>query len=454
MLSKPDNGHHDTAGLLNFSWHKRVWLLAVPIILSNITVPLVGAVDTAIVGHLDEVELIGAVALGASIFSLVFWTFGFLRMGTSGMVAQASGAGDTSAIGSTVLRSLLLACILGVAVIALQLPLLSVCLQVFDGSARLDALTAQYYNIRIWSAPATFANYVVLGTLIGLQRTSAVFVFQLFLNLLNIALDLLFVPVLNWGISGVAAASVISEYAALIFSLFLIRSTLHEAVKDFRPQTLLRRYELRKLINLNTNIFVRTLLLVLSFFYFNSASTRLGATTLAANAILMQILHICAYALDGFAHAVETLAGHAQGSKRKTDFHNAVIVSTVQSCVIAIIMSALIYQFGVSLILLFTDQQDVIDNASRNLPWLIALPILSVWCYQLDGIFIGTTRTGEMRNAMVISAFIFVILSELLLPQLNNTALWLAFSLFMVLRAITLLLYFPRIQKALDANAA
>ncbi len=435
-------------------WHKRVWLLAAPIILSNITVPLVGAVDTAIVGHLDEVELVGAVALGASIFSLVFWTFGFLRMGTSGIVAQALGARDSTSIGTTLLRSLLLAFALGALVIALQQPLLSISLRMFDGTARLDELTTQYYAIRIWSAPATLGNYVVLGVLIGLQRTSAVFVFQLFLNLLNIVLDLLFVPVLQWGISGVAAASVISEYAAFGFSLYLIRDTLRKAIQHVQLDKLLQRTELRRLLDLNTNIFVRTLLLVLSFFYFNAASTRLGATTLAANAILMQMLHICAYALDGFAHAAETLVGHAWGSKRKTDFNQAVIVSSVQSCVVATVLSLVIFAFGDHLILAFTNQQDIIEIARQSLPWLIALPLLSVWCYQLDGIFIGTTHTSEMRNAMIISAILFVVLTEWLLPHHNNHALWLAFSIFMVLRAATLLLFLPRIYRSINAHAA
>lgn len=436
------------------NWHKRVCQLALPIILSNITVPLVGAVDTAVMGHLQEVELIGAVALGASIFSLVFWVFGFLRMGTSGIVAQALGAQDSNTIHLTLLRSLLLAAGLGVLVIALQKPLLNLCFSFLAPTEKLYAFTQEYYSTRIWSAPATLANYVVLGTLIGMQRMSAVFALQLFINSLNIALDILFVPVWGWGIKGVAAASFISEYAALLFGLFLIRSTLQQSLKDLDISKLIKRSALLKLFTLNSNIFIRTLLLVLSFFYFNACSTRLGATALAANAILMQILHLCAYALDGFAHAVETLAGYAWGSRKRSYFIKAIKVSTVQSMVVAVLMSATIYFGGEQLVGLFTNQSSVVEYAMGSLPWLTVLPVLSVWCYQLDGIFIGTTHSREMRNAMIISALIFFLSSELLLPLLGNTGLWLTFCTFMVVRGLTLLHYLPVILKAIPEPAA
>ncbi len=428
-------------------------MLALPIILSNITVPLVGAVDTAVVGHLDEVELIGAVAIGASIFSLVFWTFGFLRMGTSGVVAQALGANNQSTIQLTLCRSLFLATILGAVVIALQKPLLSLCFGLLDASEKLYDYTSIYYSTRIWAAPATLANYVVLGTLIGLQRMRSVLALQLLLNILNVCLDILFVPIWGWGIRGVALATLISEYAALAFGLYLIRRQLRQAASSVTYTSLLNRPGLLSLFTLNSNIFIRTFLLVLSFFYFNACSARLGATALAANAILLQILHICSYALDGFAHAVETLTGHAWGSKKHSHFLQAIKASTIQSMVVALFMSALIYLTGAWIIGLFTNQLAVIDLALQSLPWLILLPVLSVWCYQLDGIFIGTTHSREMRNAMIISSVLFYCSTELLLPFLGSKALWLTFCLFMVMRAITLLQYMPAILKnSADTN--
>lgn len=426
-------------------WHKKVGLLALPIILSNISVPLVGAVDTAVMGHLNEVELIGAVALGASIFSLVFWTFGFLRMGTSGIVAQALGANDQSTITLTLWRSLLIAGVLGVLIIVLQKPLLLLCLGLLDTNDKLIDFTTQYYSTRIWAAPATLANYVILGTLIGMQRMGSVLAFQLLLNLLNIALDILFVPVWGWEIRGVALASVISEYAAMSFGLLLLREPLHKAFSTITTAILLKRSALVKLFALNSNIFIRTLLLVLSFFYFNASSAKLGATALAANAILMQILHLCSHALDGYAHAVETLAGHAWGSKNKQNLMMAIKVSTIHSMIVALLMSAIIFFAGAPLISLFTNQQPVIDFALKSLPWLVVLPVLSVWCYQLDGIFIGTTHSREMRNAMIASAGIFFIATELSLPYLGNKGLWLTFCAFMVIRALTLLQYLPQI---------
>lgn len=434
-------------------WHKRVWLLALPIILSNITVPLVGAVDTAVVGHLQQVELIGAVALGASIFSLVFWTFGFLKMGTSGLVAQAMGANEHTNIQLTLYRSFMIAFVIGLLVISVRKPLLALCFSMLDANEDLYEFTRQYYSTRIWAAPATLANYVILGTLIGLQRMRAVLVLQLLLNLLNVWLDILFVPILGWDIKGVAVASVISEYSALVFGLYLIKEQLGNPATVMKKQ-LLDKSALRKLFALNGNIFIRTLLLVLSFFYFNAASTRLGATALAANAILMQILHICSHALDGFAHAVETLTGQAWGSKKHQQFISAIKVSTIQSSIVALLMSAVIYILGPEMIALFTYQEAVIKLAVQSLPWLVLLPVLSVWCYQLDGIFIGTTHSREMRNAMIISAGIYYVGTELLTPVLGNSAIWLTFSAFMVIRALTLLHYLPAIIRIMASPAS
>lgn len=432
-------------------WHARIWQLALPIIFSNISVPLVGAVDTAVVGHLPEVEQIGAVALGASIFSLVFWTFGFLRMATSGLVAQAYGTAQQSAqpiapcVAPIFWRSLCVALLIAIAILLLQRPLIDVSLWLLNTGESLNDPTSEYTLTRIWSAPATLANYVVLGTLIGLQRMRAVLVFQLFLNVLNILLDLWFVPVLGWGIRGVAFASVIAEYAALALGVLLLKNSIRIDNPQGEISHLFNATALKQLFQLNGNIFIRTLLLVLSFFYFNAKSAALSPTILAANAILLQILHICAYALDGFAHAVETLSGHAWGSRRLQTLRQAVKYSTLQSVVVATVMSLLIAFFGPVFIGWFTNQQSVIDVANQYLPWLVLLPIVSVWCYQLDGIFIGTTHAAEMRNAMIISASGYLLMTLWLIPRYDNQGLWLSFSLFMILRAVSLLIYYPRI---------
>lgn len=433
-------------------WHLRVWWLAAPIILSNVTVPLVGAVDTAVTGHMDTPEPIAAVALGASIFSLIFWTFGFLKMGTSGSVAQAFGAKDNTTISLTLLRSLIIAVSLGVIIILLHRPLLNLSLWLVTADATIEDLSRNYMQIRIWSAPATLANYVVTGVLIGIQRMRSVFVFQLVLNCTNVILDLLFVPVLGWGIEGVAIASLISEYTALALALYLIREQLRVSVSTATPAMLREAAPLKRLLKLNGDIFIRTLLLVSCFFYFNASSGRFSSTVFAANVILMQLLHICAYALDGFAHAAETLAGQAFGSRNKEQFNKVISTSTIQATVTAIIMSAALYFGGPAVLKLFTNQTDVLAAAQSLLPWMLVLPFLSVWCYQLDGIFIGTTHSREMRNAMMISAGLFLLLTMLLIPKFGNTGLWSAFALFMIARAVTLYLYYPQIKSTIDST--
>ena len=433
-------------------WHLRVWWLAAPIILSNVTVPLVGAVDTAVTGHMDTPEPIAAVALGASIFSLIFWTFGFLKMGTSGSVAQAFGAKDNTTISLTLLRSLIIAVSLGVIIILLHRPLLNLSLWLVSADATIEDLSRNYMQIRIWSAPATLANYVVTGVLIGIQRMRSVFVFQLVLNCTNVILDLLFVPVLGWGIEGVAIASLISEYTALALALYLIREQLRVSVSTATPAMLREAAPLKRLLKLNGDIFIRTLLLVSCFFYFNASSGRFSSTVFAANVILMQLLHICAYALDGFAHAAETLAGQAFGSRNKEQFNKVISTSTIQATVTAIIMSAALYFGGPAVLKLFTNQTDVLAAAQSLLPWMLVLPFLSVWCYQLDGIFIGTTHSREMRNAMMISAGLFLLLTMLLIPKFGNTGLWSAFALFMIARAVTLYLYYPQIKSTIDST--
>jgi len=443
------------------NWHKRVWWLAIPIILSNVTVPLVGAVDTAVTGHMDSPEPIAAVALGASIFSLVFWTFGFLKMGTSGSIAQAYGADDEVTISLTIARSLIIAAVLGIVLIALHGLLLDAALRIVGGEAKIEQLTREYFSIRVWSAPATLANYVLTGTLIGLQRMRSVFAFQLLLNCTNVALDLLFVPVLGYGIEGVAAASVISEYVALALVLYLIRQQLKLAANTATAAALREPAPLKRLLKLNGDIFLRTLLLVSCFFYFNASSGKFSSTVFAANVILMQLLHICAYALDGFAHAAETLAGQAWGGvtrggkinrdESRQQFYSVIRASTQQAMLTAVIMSAVLYLTGPAILRLFTNQIDVLTEANSLLPWMLVLPFLSVWCYQLDGIFIGTTHSREMRNAMIISAALYFGLTSVLIPLLGNTGLWLTFSLFMVIRAVTLYLYYPRIKQTINS---
>jgi len=429
--------------------YRRAWSLAWPIILSNSSIPLVGAVDTAVMGHLPDPAYIGAVALGANLFSIIYWGFGFLRMGTTGFVAQALGAGDGAEVRAALERALLIAAVLALIVWTLQVPIAAAAFRFVEGSEQVEALTHTYFDWRIWSAPAAFANYAVLGTLIGLQRTREVLILQLLLNGTNVGLDLLFVPGLDLGVEGVAAASLIAEYTAVGTGLWLVARRIRELPGRERFVTLLEPAALRALVAVNGNIFVRTICLVLSFFYFTAVGTRIGEVTVAANAVLMQLQFFLAYGLDGFAHAVEGLAGSAWGGRNHAHFRAAIRTTTVCALAVAVGYTLVYAGLGPVFVGWMTDLPEVRSAATAYLPWMIVAPIVSVWSFQLDGIFIGTTRTAEMRNGMLIAAAVFLVGVQTLVPLAGNDGLWLAFMLFLAARAVTLAFRLPRLDRAL-----
>ncbi len=434
----------------SFHWHRRVWRLAWPIVLSNLSIPLVGAVDTAVVGHLPDPSFIGAVALGAVIFSFLFWGFGFLRMGTTGFIAQAHGRGDSGEIVATTFRALLLALLLGAGVILVQKPVAILAFWALEGGAHLEGLAAQYFQIRVWSAPATLVNYTVLGVLIGLQRTGTALMLQLLLNGCNIALDLVFVVGFAWGVEGVALASLTADWLAAIAGAAVLTRLMPRREFAVDRKRLLAPDRMWALLRVNANIMVRTLCLIFAFFYFTAQGTRLGEQTLAANAVLMHMQHFLAYGLDGFAHAAEALAGGAFGAGRLRQFRSAVRATTLWATVVAVGYALVYATFGDAIVSLMTDIEPVRQRANEFLPWLVVLPLLSVWSFQLDGIFIGATRTTEMRNGMIISLAVYLSGAWVLVPLLGNHGLWLALSVFMISRAVTLALWYPRIERELD----
>ena len=432
--------------------HRKVWMLAGPIILSNISMPLVGAVDTAVVGHLPEPQSIGAVALGALIFSFLYWVFGFLRMGTTGFIAQAYGVGDWRSLSETLSRVLLLALTLGLITIAIAWPLIDFVLYLIDSSAGVEALAADYANIRIRSAPAVLCVYAFTGIFIGMHNTRRAFVLQLVLNISNMLLDLLFVLGFDWGIEGVAAASVIAEYLAMGVGFYLLRSQIRIAFERFDRARLLERTALARLFTANSNIFIRTLCLLFAFSYFTARSASQGEVILAANAILLHLQSIMAYGLDGFAHAVEALAGSAYGAGRQREFRRAVTLTSVWGAIIALLAGFIYFVFGEAIINLFTSIDAVTDNALIYLPWMVVAPILSVWSFQLDGVFIGTGHTREMRNAMIFSLLAYLAIVQVTIPLFGNHGLFLGLALFMLIRAASLLFYFSGIESAIRAT--
>ena len=430
--------------------HRAIWALAGPIIISNLSTPLVGAVDTAVVGHLPEPQAIGAVALGALIFSFLFWGFGFLKMGTTGFIAQAYGANDQQALSDTLSRVILLALAFGIITILLGYPLIQLALYLLDSTEQIENLTAQYAYIRIWSAPATLCSYVFLGVFIGMHDTRKVLLLMLVLNLSNILLDLLFVMGLNMGVEGVALATLIAEYLAVGCGFFMLRDPIKLALKQFSWSMILERKAFAILMKANGDIFIRTLCLVFSFSYFTAQGAKMGEVILASNAILLHLQSIMAYGLDGFAHAAGALTGSAYGAKNRAAFTRAVKLTSLWALTIAVGICLLYFFFGEMIIGLFTNIDEVLASAIIYLPWMIITPIVSIWSFQLDGIFIGASFTKEMRNAMIVSMLIYLTLLQFLIPQFGNHGLFLGLSLFMVIRAVTLGFYYPRILRAIN----
>lgn len=429
--------------------HRDIWALAGPIIISNLSTPLVGAVDTAVVGHLPEPQSIGAVALGALIFSFIFWSFGFLKMGTTGFIAQAYGAKNNQLLADTLSRVILIALFFGFLVILFSYPLIEYALYLLDSSKEIENLTSEYTYIRIWSAPATLCTYVFIGVFIGMHNTRKVLILLLVLNVSNILLDIIFVLVFEMGVQGVALATLIAEYFAAACGLYLLRDQLKLAAKQFNWGNALEANAIKGLMKANGDIFIRTLCLVFSMTYFTAQSAKMGELALASNAILLHLQSFMAHGLDGFAHAAEALTGSAYGAKQHDVFKRAVKLTSIWAFIIAIVISVIYFIFGEMIIGLFTSIDNVMSEAKIYLPWMIIAPVVSVWSFQLDGIFIGASYTKEMRNAMIVSMLIYLGLLQVLIPQWGNHGLFLGLSLFMLIRAITLLFYYPRILKAL-----
>lgn len=433
-------------------WHARVRRLAFPIILANLSTPLLGAVDTAVMGHLPEAAYIGGVAVGALVFSFLYWGFGFLRMGTTGFAAQAYGAGDRQELRATLGRALILAALIGSALIALQWPIGAVAFNLVDASAQVDALAREYYEIRIWSAPFALVNYAILGWLLGTQRTRHALGLQLGLNGINIALDLLFVLGLGMTIAGVAMASVLAEMSAAAAGLIVCARALKLEGGRWSWARITDRERMIALFRVNRDIFLRTMTLIFAFAYFTAKGAEMGDTRLAANAILMHLQQFLSHGLDGFAHAAEILAGNAKGAKNARAFRRAVQTTTLWAFGLAGLAALVFAVAGPLIVSLFTSIEEVRIAAVIYLPWMILMPLVSVWPFQLDGIFIGATQTRPMRNAMIVSLIVYLLAAWALIALMENHGLWLSLAIFMLARAVTLSWYYPALARSIEAE--
>ncbi len=430
--------------------HARVLRIALPIVLSNATVPILGAVDTAVVGQLGQAAPIGAVGLGAIVLSAVYWIFGFLRMGTTGLASQAHGAGDAAEVAALLTRVLMIGAAAGLALIVLQQAIFAGAFALAPASAEVEALARDYMAIRVWSAPAAIALYGVTGWLIALERTRAVLAIQLWMNGVNIVLDLWFVLGLGWGVGGVALATLLAEWSGLALGLWFCRAALRGPAARAWAQVF-DRPRLVRMASVNGDILIRSVLLQAIFVSFLFLGSGLGDVALAANQVLMQFLLITAYALDGFAFAAEALVGQAVGARARAGFRRSAVLTSVWGLATAGLLALAFALAGGAIIDAMTTAEQVRAAARDYLPWMVAAPLVGAAAWMLDGIFIGATRTRDMRNMMAVSAAIYALAVALLVPGFGNHGLWMALLVSFVARGLSLGLRYPGLERGLGA---
>lgn len=432
--------------------HRRVLRLAVPIVLSNATVPILGAVDVGVVGQMGEAAPIGAVGLGAIILSSVYWIFGFLRMGTVGLVGQAAGAGDHAEVSAWLTRALAVALAGGAFLIVLQPLIFWGALQLAPASEEVESLARQYLTIRIWTAPAAIAVYALTGWLVAMERTAGVFWVQLVMNGVNILLDLLFVLVFDWGVPGVAIATVIAEVAGAALGLWFCRSAFRRP--DWRDWSrIFDRAKLIRMALLNTDILLRSAMLMVIFTSFVFLGARFGDVTLAANEVLIQFMYIASYAMDGFAFAAETLIARAVGRRDMSRLRRSVWVTCFWGLVVSCVCCGAFTLSGGWIIDLMAKDPEVQTAARDFLPYMVVMPLVGCAAFMLDGIFIGATRSRDMRNMMALSFLIYWLAVFLLLPWLGNHGLWLALMISYVARGVTLGARYPALLRSVEQTA-
>ena len=426
--------------------HHKVWALAAPMILSNISVPLVALVDSTVIGHLPHAHQLGSVAVGASLFTLLVSVLGFLRMGSTGFAAQAAGRADGAALRQVLVQGLLLALFFALLLGVLALPLSRFAVDLMQPGAELEQGTLDFFRTRLLGLPAALASFALVGWFLGTQNARAPLIILLTTNLLNIVLNLWFVLGLDWGVVGSARASVISEWTAALLGLALTRPSLRAYPGQIVWPLLARWQSWRPMLSVNRDIFIRSLALQGVFFLITVQGARMGEETVAANALLLNGLLLTAYALDGLAHAVEALCGHAIGAGDRPALRRSLVVAGGWSLIASSGFALLFLLGGHLFIQMQTDIPGVRETAFEYLPYLALLPLIAVWSYLLDGLFIGATHAREMRDAMLLSVVIALPFAWLA-SGLGNHGLWLAFLLFMGLRGVTLGVMGWRLQR-------
>lgn len=416
--------------------NKKILNLAIPNVISNVTVPLLGLIDLAMMGHLGSEKYIGAIALGTMIFNFIYMIFGFLRMGTSGFTSQAIGRRDFSESVSWLGRALIASTIAGLGLIILQIPIEWIAFKFVEGSAETELLAAEYFRIRIWAAPATIGMYGITGWFIGMQNTKTPMVLAILINLLNLTGNLIFVFGFDMKSSGVALGTVVAQYTGFFVSILLLRKYYGKLFKYFNKQAILKLTELVKFARVNANIFIRTICLISVMTYFTSVSAKLGDDILAANTLLFQFFMFFSYLMDGFAYASEALTGKYFGANDPKNLKKSIKYSFLWSFSFAIVFTLIYLVFAKNILSLLTNNQTIIEVGMEYVWWVVAIPIVSFSAFIWDGVYIGLTASKEMRNTMLLATAIFFPIWFLFRETYQNNALWLAMIVFLAFRGI------------------
>ncbi|MBO0345437.1 MATE family efflux transporter [Roseibium sp. CAU 1637] len=436
------NAKSDTSRAFDIS-HTGVLKIALPMTLAYLSTPILGIVDTAVIGRLGDAALLGGIAVASILFDLVFTTFNFLRSGTTALTAQAFGADGKREIKASLLRALLIAALAGTAVVVLHVALLDFGLTLIGGSADVQSAARRYFEVRIYSAPLMLANYAILGWLLGLGRAGTGLFLQTVLNGLNVALSIYFVIGLEWSVEGAAWATVASECLACLLGLALVKAVGRGGAWPTWSEVI-DKTALRRMMAVNRDIMIRSFTLLFAFTFFTQRSAAQGDGILAANAILEKFFLVGGYFLDGLATAAEQLAGRAVGARYRPAFDKAVRITAIWSFLLAGLLAAFYLGFGSSLVRMMTVSEDVRQIAYTYLPWAAITPLCGVLAFQMDGVFIGATWSRDMRNMMLVSLLVFIIAYFSLFPLLQNHGLWLALEIFLGARGLSLLMICSR----------
>ena len=416
--------------------NRRILALALPNIISNITVPLLGLVDIAIVGHLGDDSLIGGIAIGTAVFNFIYWNFAFLRMGASGCTAQAYGARNFTEIASVFVRALILALAAALLLVVFQRPIGHAVFLLMDGTPHTMSYAADYFYARIWAAPATISMFAFHGWYIGMQNSRFPMYISIGINVVNLIFCLWFALGLGWGIVGVAWGTVVAQYSGLVLSIVLWGVYYRRFLRYIRIRECLKQDALLAFFKINRDIFLRTACIVVVYTFFTSASSGMGDTMLAVNTLLMQLFTLFSYLMDGFAYAGESLAGRYTGAHNAQALNRCVRLLLVWGGVVAVLYTG-IYAFGWRTVLsLFTESPAILSEAGGYVGWLIAIPLVAFNPFTIDGILIGATRTAVMRDSVFLSTAIFFAVYYGFRSVIGNNALWAAFLLFLIARGI------------------